>query len=189
MRLLSFAFTDLLFCLYSFQFFNYFSNIFFLRRNLVTARFAQPEMFCSLIAGRHGAESQLHDIHLKLVHIYSLSVSSNKSNFILFNVFIVLQNILGESWIQYPCVLVPKLTSLAGFMLYLEVLFEQSNWFTSMVWWLATKQNLIGRNGDVAWTKREYVPSYQTHPTTFFYQWVILYKHTAFPAMIRIPTR
>ena len=73
------------------------SFLFLLRRNLLTALLAHLEMFHSLIAGRHGAESQLHDIHLKLVHIYLLSVSSNKSNFILFNVFIVLQNILGES--------------------------------------------------------------------------------------------
>ena len=91
MRPLSFALTHLLFCVYSFQF-QLFSQsfLFLLRRNLLTALLAHPEMFRSLIAGRHGAESQLHDIHLKLVHIYSLSVSSNKSNFILFNVFIVL---------------------------------------------------------------------------------------------------
>ena len=91
LRPLSFALTYLLFCIYSFQYFCHSFHFFFSsRRNLLTARLAHPEMFWSLIVGRHGAESQLYDIHLKLLHIYSLSVSSNKSNFILFNVFIVL---------------------------------------------------------------------------------------------------
>ena len=66
-RPLSFALISLHLCYFAsilFKFSILFPSFsFFLsRRNLLTARLAHPEMFCSLIVGRHRAESQLHDI-------------------------------------------------------------------------------------------------------------------------------